>query len=298
MKVYSIDYYTINAKILPVSVTPEDRYKELIKNWLTKGYKVQTKGDRSHYYTLMKLDEINQGEAYYGVITKFISLKDIDFINTDTGELIEFPLPKNVEGKVNDYEFIFIPKYHRFAFVKTGKIDDTIKKTGAPLKKMTEIIKMAFDNGLDIGGNQNTVVEIAQDSFIFEEIFQGELYNLSIKVSYTNDDLNPEAKEAMDSLLKDGRIAEFYAKLTPERNGTINTDETLPKGLLQLAEENGSFKATVGSPEGVKKINSVDYPAIDHVSELRGNNFIIRIINKIIERFNEKYGAEVPVNNE
>jgi hypothetical protein len=187
---------------------------------------------------------------------------------------------------------------HRFAFIKTGKINVDIKKSGAPLKKMTEIIKMAFDNGLGEGSNQNTIVEVAQDSFIFDEIFKGDLYYLDIKVSYTNDDLNPEAKETMDSLLKDGRIAQFYAKLSPEKNGTINTDETLPNGLLQLAEENGSFKATVGNEDGIKKINSVDYPAIDGVSELKGKNFFINVINQIIRKFNEKYGKVNPTTDE
>lgn len=298
MKDHTIDYYTINSKILPLIGNSENRYRQVMNNWLQRGYRIKTKHDNGHYYTLVKLDKIDP-DTSYGIITKFVDLEGIDFINRETGELIAYPIPSNVAGKVNDYEFLFFPKYHRFALIKSGKIDESIKKAGAPLKKMAEIIEMAFDAGLDAGSNQKAVVEIVQDSFIFEEIFRSELYNLTIKVSYTNDDINDEAKEAMDSLLKDGGIVEFYAKLEAGKHRTINTDETLPNGLLQLAQENGTFKATIRTEEGhIKKINSVNYPAIEGVTESKGSGFFVKIIEKIIQNFNKKYGSKNQVENE
>jgi hypothetical protein len=288
MKTVTIDFYTLNVKVLPPVKDNTKRYAGLLTNWFKKGFRIVTPGDKRHYYTLRTLDKIANGEAYYGILTKFISFDSIDFIDSETGRLLPQPIPKNVEGRINEFEFIFIPKFHRLAFIKTGKIDPTIKKSGAPLKKMTEIVKMAFDNGLKVG--QESIVEIVQSKYVFDEIFENDVLSLEVRVSYTNDDsLNKESKKLVHSLLKNGNIGKFYAKLQPDNNKVINTDEALPNGLLQLAEENGTVKAVLSTDEGLKKINSEDFPAVTPAAGERGENQKRSLIASIINIFNKKY---------
>src|SRR5690606_6212047 len=107
MKIKKVEFYTINAKVLPVVHHAEQNYVRLIKNWFQKGFKIQTKGDARHYYSLRSLSEIRSSKDiyYYGVLTKYVSFDDITFFDSETGKLLEHPIPKNVEGRVNEYEF-------------------------------------------------------------------------------------------------------------------------------------------------------------------------------------------------
>ncbi|NCA20001.1 MAG: DUF4747 family protein, partial [Crocinitomicaceae bacterium] len=204
----TVEYYTLNSKVLPSTTHSTEKYISLIKNWFNSNYKIVTKYDKNHYYSLRVLQEHDKGKVFYGVITKFVSFDKIDFIDSETGKVLPHPIPPNVEGKVNEYEFVFVPECHRFAFIKIGKINSSIKKSGAPLSKMQEIVRIAFDGGLEVG--ENSVVEISQEEYIFDEILSSDLLSLVVRVSYTNDDVLPEGKELMDTLFKESHIGEFF----------------------------------------------------------------------------------------
>lgn len=291
MKSRKIEYYIINSKVLPPAKKSEEFYSQLVNNWFEKGYRIQHEGDNSHYFTLTTLDKITRsdGLAFYGVVSKFVKMDDLDFIDSTSGELIEYELPENIQARQQQYEFIFIPKVHRFAFIKTGKIDPSIKKKGAPLKQMINIIKLAFDNGLPKG--QSTIVEIEQDPMIFDDIFLNKLLSLEVRVSYTNDDhLNDEHKELMDGLLKDGHIAQIFSRMTPDNSGEIDSSSTLAGGLIGLAKENGNVNALIEYPTGEKRrINTKEYPAVELINVVKEKDDRNNIIFNIVSRFINKY---------
>lgn len=290
MKTKKLEFFILNSKVIPVVNYPEENYSRLLNNWFSKGFKIQTKGDNRHYYSIRELSKDKIENIYYGIITKYVSLNDIKFYDTNTGNLLEHPIPDNVEGRVNDYEFLFFPEYHRFAFIRIGKLNEEIERTGAPLQKFREIVKIAFDNGLV--PPRKTIVEIVQEDFIFEKIFENDLLSLEVRVSYTNDETNLEAKKLMHDLLEDGRIGNFFARLKPDNSGVINTEADLPKGLLDLAKENGEVKAKIVEDDKELTIKSKDFPKTVPIQvefQDRENTFL-KFFQKIKEYFDSKYG--------
>ncbi len=262
----TIDYYTLNVKVLPVKEDKSEntkRYSYVIDSWFKKDHVIVTKGDARHYYALRELRKLDEGNIFYGVITKYVSFDKIDFINNETKKIIPRPIPDNVEGRISEYEFVFVPEVHRFAFVKLGKIDSNVKRIGAPLGKMQEIIKAAFDSLLNVG--ETSIVEVVQEEFVFEQILNNDLLSLVFRVSYTNDDVLPEGKKLIDSLMRNDHIGEFFGRIKPDNLGKIHTDGSLTRGILELAKDNGMVKARIDTGDELKTINSIDYPAINSV---------------------------------
>ncbi|MFM6934760.1 MAG: DUF4747 family protein [Flavobacteriales bacterium] len=212
----------------------------------------------------------------------------MDFVDNTTKKIIPKPIPNNIEGRVSEYEFVFIPAVHRFAIIKLGKIDSKVKRLGAPLGKIQEIIKSAFDINLEVG--HETIVEIEQEDFLFEEILKSDLLSLTFRVSYTNDDILPEGKEFIDNLLRNSNIRNFSGKLDPDDTGSINTEESFVRGILELAKENGMVKATIRTDKEKKIINSLDFPMIKSVesedNKDRFMTFIKGIHSYLTERKN------------
>ena len=101
----------------------------------------------------------------------------------------------------------------------------------------------------------NITVDLIQSAGTFEQIINSkEINKLEITVSYTNDDIGSIAQEAMDALLKDAQIGHADIILNPDATKSLNADSTMVKGLLELAQENGSAKATVTNEVGKKVI--------------------------------------------
>jgi len=290
MKTKKLEFFILNTKVIPVVPKPEENYSRLLNNWYEKGFKIQTKGDNRHYYSIRELSKVEIDTVFYGIITKYVTLNDIKFYDTITGNLLEHPIPDNVEGRVNDYEFLFFPNYHRFAFIRIGKLNEEIDRTGAPLQKFREIVKIAFDNGLE--PLSKTIVEIVQEDFFFEKIFENDLLSLDVRVSYTNDEANLEAKKLMHDLLEDGQIGNFFARLKPDNSGVINTEAKLPKGLLDLAKENGEVKARIIEDNKEVTIKSKDFPKTVPIQvEFQDReNLFNKFIQKIKGYFDSKYG--------
>lgn len=288
----SISFFTFNVKVLPTVLENTRRYENLVETWFKNGYRITHKGDNSHYFTLTTLDsyEFENNKVYYGVISKFVIIDDLDFINRETGQLVEFELPENLEARRQQYEFIFSAKHHRLAFIKAGKIDLEIKKKGAPLKQVISIVETAFSAQLDSG--YSTFVELEQDSQVFEDIFNNKLLTLRVRVTYTNDDgLKEEHKRLVDGLMKDGGITEFSSRLKPSKNGEIKSEATLPNGLISLARENGEVNARVQYDDGHQKnINTVNHPEVTDVEldleSASKNNFIQNIFGIFLRKYN------------
>lgn len=280
----SVDFYTLNAKVLPAEKETTERYAGLIENWFKSGYKIVTRGDKRHYYSIRALETFADGKIYYAILTKYLSFDGIEFYNTATKKPIPHPIPHDVEGRINDYELIFIPEKHRFAVIKVGKINTGINRKGAPLNKMQEIIKIGFDGGLEVG--EEAVVEIAQEPFIFEEILANDLLALTFSISYTNDDVLPEGRALMDNLMKNDHIGKFFGRIKPDNEGVIETKKGMTRGILELARENGNVKATIDTDEGQKTINTINYPAIRSAETGASKNrvaiLLLKIYNKIM----------------
>ncbi len=289
----TIDYYTLNVKVLPVKEDKSEnskRYSSVIDSWFKKDHVIVTKGDARHYYALRELRKLDEGKIFYGVITKYVSFDKIDFIDNETKKIIPRPIPDNVEGRVSEYEFVFVPEVHRFAFVKLGKIDSDVKRIGAPLGKMQEIIKVAFDSLLEVG--ESSFVEVVQEEFVFEQILNNDLLSLVFRVSYTNDDVLPEGKKLMDNLMRNDHIGEFFGRIKPDNSGKINTDGSMTRGILELARENGMVKARIDTGDELKTINSIDYPAINSVEAEDNSSRFMTFVRGIYEKMTKGRNGE------
>ncbi len=286
-----IQYYTTNIKILPPPDSTGKRYVSLLDGWFNKGYRITLGNDTNHYFSLTRLDKIGNGESYYGVVSKFVTMESIDFIDKNTGSLVEFSIPSNLEARVNEYEFVFIPKCHRFAFIKGGKINPEVSRRGAPLKQMTTIIEKAFKN--IAAEHEDVKVIVQQSDQVFKRIFEEKILSLDIKVSYTNDDLSNEGKKTIDSLLRDGQIGEFIGKFRPDSSGFIKSDALFPKEMIKLAKENGQVKAKMKNEEGdVTNLNTKEHPEINELEVEDDGSREQSFINKLYSTFIERYRSQ------
>lgn len=258
----NLKYFIFNSKILPVNENPTKRYKTIIEKWYKKGYRIQTSGDNQHYYVLITLNIIGAGIAYYGVVAKFVKWETLDFVD-EKGELVEFEIPENVQARMNEYEFIFVPECHRFAFITNGKIDPKIKRHGAPLQKMNEIIEKAFSSLTEY----DVYVDVEQSDQIFEKIFSSEVNYLEAKISFTNNDISEEGKKHFDDLMREADVTEFFTRMKPPGNGAIDTSKELPKEIIELAQSNGYVKARITEEDGTTDtINTRNHPRKEEVS--------------------------------
>ncbi|MEM9051808.1 MAG: DUF4747 family protein [Bacteroidota bacterium] len=251
-----LKYLIFNVKVLPVRTNQTERYSEIIQNWYDRGFRIQTPGDNQHYYVLITHNKIGDGVAHYGVIAKFVKWEALDFVN-EKGELVEFEIPDDVQARINEYEFVFIPECHRLALITNGKIDQNVKRNGAPLKRMREIVNRAFANLTE----DDVFVDVEQTDQIFERIFTNPVNYLEAEISFTNNDISEEGNLHLDDLMRDAHVNSFFTRMKPGGQETIDTAGDLPRSVINLAQSNGYVRARITSDDGSSEIiNTREHP--------------------------------------
>lgn len=284
----SLEYFVLNATVLPPAQNQTEYYSNLIIRLFNSRNGIRVRKD--FVYKVTQLDSINNGEAFYGIISKYISLEEIEWVN-DSEEMIDYNHPDNVRGRKATHEFLFVPSIHKFAFIKKGRIDPDMKRKGAPLKAIVNILQIGLDLVLFDEG-KTAEVNIVQSDQIFDKIFSNPVKSLDLTVSYSNPGLDEEHDKIMDEYLRDAHIGKSSFKFQPDSTGEIKTDKTITKGLIDLARENGKVIARIQTETGIETINTVEHPhigtaQIDRVGDLKAS-FITKILGQLRRNTNDK----------
>lgn len=262
-----LEFFTLNVSVLPADHENESFYSNLIENYYSNDIKVNFGKD--FYYTLIHLSkiEIEDVKIYYGVMSKFLQLTNIDWIKTEEIKNINsqsaFEIPEGLEGRKGMYEFVFIPKIHKIAFVKKGKIDDNIKKQGAPLMAIKNVLKIGFEQVLEEG--QNVHVDIVQSQQVIDRIFESKLLKLELKLHYTNPSILDDHGAFMDDLYRDTSASDISISVQGSKETPIDTESTFIEGNLNLVRENGTAKALIENNGVLEKINTAAHPEVSTI---------------------------------
>jgi hypothetical protein len=290
-KIPTIDlqFYTINLTILPPAENTSEYYSGLIVK-IFKAQNVLKFG--SFFYRMTRLDLIktSEGNAFFGVISKYISLDDVEWVE-ENDTPVNYSVPDNVNGRTASYEFVFYPKTHRFAFIKRGRIEQNSSRGPAPLKAIVHYVKNAVDLMLDIE-NKFCTVNIVQSDQIFDEIFSSNVKSLDLTVSYSNPGLDDDHDETMDEYLRKAHAGKTRVVMSPDSTGVIDTDAIFTRGLLNLAKENGKVKAKVETSEGTKLINTESHPDVNQITIEKSGNIELKFITNIMKQLRKNIPNE------
>lgn len=277
-----LEFFTLNVSVLPANHDNETFYSRLIENYYSNDIKVTFGKD--FFYTLIHLSkmELNGTTVYYGVLSKFLQLKSIDWIKSDEIKNINstsgFEIPQGFEGRKGMYEFVFIPKIHKVAFVKKGKIDDNIKKQGAPLIAIKNVLKIGFEQLIE---NEQTVhVDIVQSQQVIDKIFNSTLLKLDLKLHYSNPSIGDDHEAFMDDLYRKTHASNIDISVQGSKESPIDTKSTFIEGNLHLVRKNGTAKAVIDTNGKQEKINTAAHP---EVSSLTIEDYKSSLFTKIIK---------------
>lgn len=279
-----LEFFTLNVSVLPPNHINEQFYSELIENFYSNDLKI--KFGKDFYYALIHLSkmDLNGKKVYYGLMSKFLQLSNIDWIKKDEIRNIKtesnFIIPEDIEGRKGMYEFIFIPEIHKIAFIKRGKIDDSIKKQGAPLMAIKNVLKIGFEQLLT--KEQTVHVDIVQSQQVIDQIFDSKLLKLELKLHYTNPSINEDHEALMDDLYRNSNATNIDISIQGTEKEPINTKSSFIDGNLQLVRKNGTAKAIIEVDGKKEKINTAAHPEVSiiEVQESKQSIFL-SLINSI-----------------
>lgn len=274
-----LEFFTLNLTILPASQDTAEYYKRTIIQVFEQNLAINYGND--FYYLITELSAINDGEAFYVVMSKYLQLDRIDWVKSENGQKQPFEIPSNLEGRKGLYELIFYPASHKFAFVKRGKINPETHRKGAPLKAMSNILKMAFEQV--VSEDKKVHVDIVQSAQIFDKIYSSQVLRLDLSLHYTNPSTNSEHEEFMDDLFRESHLGKVKMSLEPDASGSIDTSEKFVNGSLAIARENGDVKARLRTEEGIENINTKEHPEINGVEAENDTNIFGNFVSSIID---------------
>jgi hypothetical protein len=276
-----IQFYTVNLTVLPPSNDIKTFYYNLISRLYNSDIIIN---HGAYFYKITKLDKIetSSGNGIYGIISKYVSLADLEWVEDKSDSPVEYAIPGNIKGRRATHEFVFYPESHRFAFMKRGKIEQSSKRGPAPLKAILYFLKHAFDLILE-DENKFCEVNLIQSNQIFDEIYSSVVKSMDLTVSYSNPGIGDDHEQTMDEFLRKAHLGKTRIIMSPDSTGQISTDAVFTKGLIDLARENGKVKAKIETIEGSKFINTEDHPEIKRITVARDGNIEIKFFQKILE---------------
>lgn len=276
----TLEFFILNITVLPAEENTQEYYSKLINKLFRKRRRIEYGND--FYYQITELSKINDGEAFYIVISKFLRKDNIDWVKTENGEVEDYEIPDDLEGRKGVYELLFYPAEHKVAFVKRGKINPETKRKGAPLKAMTNILTIAFEDILDAG--KTVHIDIVQSEQIFEKIYSNPVLKLDMTLHYTNPSTNNDHQKIMDSYYRESKIGKIRMSIEPDGNGAIDTEETFVNGSLGIAQENGSVKARIRVDDNIETINTIEHPEIKTAEAENDSNIFMNFILSILSK--------------
>ncbi len=244
-------YYSLNIKR---SNSKNDNktqaYKELFLNLHESKISINVWSDKMLYVRRLH----DYGDFIHGKISKFTDLSG-EWLDFETGEVAKVSIPPNVFPNWKDIDFYFFPSEHKLAVHKNSLIS---------LNLVVKFLRGAFEF---LYKDELITVDVIQSEDIFKKIYESkEIRRLEISVTYTNDDLLKEYGEFFDEEMKSSSIGELDLIAKPDSSKTINLNNKVIGGAMELAKSNGSVKASVINTEGRREqIMTYKHPSINTV---------------------------------
>jgi hypothetical protein len=185
----------------------------------------------------------------YGKLLRFNSIKN--WYNKKDQMYLNHELPENLVPNAFDTDYVFIPDAHKFLIRYNNRANVYQVKTflEKALKEVTVVGELVH-------------VSIMTSNDVIETIMESKsIINLTVSVSYTNDEISKDAKEVIDKLLKGAHSGQAEVNFKPDATGTLDAKSTLVSGFLGVAKDNGHADATILNDSGRRTtIHTANYP--------------------------------------
>lgn len=275
----SFNIQIINIKLMSNNRRGDEAYKEIVSQIKSQKIHTPVYGENQHmilrtqFSTLVRVGEQNI-EVLYGKISKYVIIDGDDWINLSNMEVENVDLPANLFPSLKETSYFFIPRAHRFAFVKDQGISANYVH-----KFLSNAVNMVIET------DEQSEVIIEQSEDIFERIINAEsIKKLLINISYSNADTGDEAYEFMDSQIRESEMRKLKLEATPNQNGDIKTSSLLIKGALKVAQSNGYAQATIVENNTRIKIDTKTHPRIIH-TKCEETSLLGYVVNQIMNIF-------------
>ena len=247
-------FFVINIKLLSSARSGADAYIELFRDLMSSRAVIDVSDEKSVALTSQTREEIGPRKIslIFGKIAKFTTLKDEGWLDFENMEEINYRLPDNLFPNLRETDYFFIPEAHRLVVRKAPKcvtINDVVKYLDLGLLRALK-------------DNESVEVNVEQRYDGFDKILKAEyVQELSITVSYTNNDINKDAEEFMDDELKNMQVQKFKVDATNDHRSHIAIEDSkVLKGTFELARSNGEAKAKIINGGVEETVNTKDHP--------------------------------------
>ncbi|WP_372640233.1 DUF4747 family protein [Ancylomarina sp.] len=270
-------YYAFNVKLRSNERTGAEAYTELFKELFEKKIVGTPKRGNSMILRTQFNTKIDNNTILYGKLARFTNLDSDEWINIGNLEKSTYELPKGMFPNLKETDYIFIPEAHRFCVrYKAGTV---------AMSQVTEYLINALTQCRK--GTEEIEVYIEQSAETIEQILNSEsIKKLDIQISYTNNDIGPEASEFVDEILKDMNASKIKMSISPDHNQELSRDNTFLRGSLELAKSNGLVTASVINANGeAQKIITKEHPESFPVEAENIDNLMMNVVRKFMGIF-------------
>lgn len=282
-KLKLFQFHGINIKLLSNERKGEQAYFDLMRDLFDKDIIARVSSEKSMTLrTQARRTIVWRGNEYrilYGKITRFTMLEGEHWYNAKKKEIESIALPlQDIFPNGFETDYYFFPFAHRFFVRINSKVS---------LKAIENFLQLGL--GRVVKDNEKFSITIIQSSDAIEQILNApELNYLTVRISYTNDDIGDDAQELIDQLLKDGQIGELNATIKPDQHGSLDTNSKIVKGLLEISKENGTAEATIKNSQGQReKIITHDHPEKFTVEDVSEDNIISKLLFQVITKYRD-----------
>ena len=277
-------FFVINIK-LQNNQTQEERtlrYRELISR-LSRDRKILEIKNRNTAVIMYSSYGDDSSPYIYGQVAKGVHIpgEEIDVIK-DGGQSKESNDPKSIKLP-NSARYIFVPAAHRLCIEKVTK--------GPGPFEVEKFIKEFLIKYLTEGEILEVILE--KDEKTIDQIFDAKVvYEVSYKISYTNEDIGTEMDTLFDQELKNSNIGqiEIKAKADNKNEGLKVEGTPILEGGLKIAKSNGQVSRAVIIPIGKTKrktISNDSKPKLINVEEDDSLPFWMIWYKKIMETYRQ-----------
>lgn len=279
-KKITTEFYGVNITVQSSARKGPEMYEKIFRQIFDNKRQIDVGYGKGMILMEMNLLENEDGgETYrffYGQMAKFTIIENNDWLDLENRVKTTHNLPPNLFPNLVVSEYVFIPYVHRFYFKTNSKItiNNVVDYFQEALKEL-------------VGENEKYAVNQMSSKDVVDRILKAEvLMKLVVDLSYTNSDLNSDAKETLDDLIKVADAAKVHIELTPaDKSKGLDTESTLVEGLVELAQENGYAQATIKEVNQKRsiKINTKNHPKKTSVETLKTGQPFWELVKKLVK---------------
>jgi len=240
-------FFGFNIKLISNERQGTFAYTEIIRDMFTKDIYALVGSDKAmllrNQFSQTVIWKEQEYEVIYGKITRYTTLEGANWYNKTKRDYQTYEVPLDIFPSGFETDYYFIPAAHRFFIRKSPKVSFVATERFLNLA-IKQVITPKEDFRVNIIKSQDVIDKIIDSK---------ELRSLIVHVTYTNDDIGEDAEQWADELLKDGQIGRIDATFKPDQNGTLETNNKLIRGLLEISKENGTAEARIINQNGRKE---------------------------------------------